>query len=84
MNSTHKGKHMTATAARGRFDALTDEARVRIKRAGGELLDDAQVRGERALKQSRGWIAKNPGTAVACAFLGGVLLYAWAGRKSDD
>ncbi len=83
MNSTHKVRRMTADA-RGRFDALTDDARARIKKAGGELIDDAQVRGERALKSSRGWIAKNPGTAVTFAFLGGVLLYAWGGRKSAD
>ncbi len=85
MNTIQKTKQAMSADARERLSRFTEEARARLKKSGTELLDDAQVRGERALKGSRSWISKNPGAAVAYAFVAGAVAFGWLTRgKSED
>lgn len=79
---TSKSRHSTDTS--DRLARMTEEARTRFRRRGGELLDDAQDQGERALRTSRGWIAKNPGAAVGYAFLAGAVVSFMLRRKNSD
>ncbi len=84
MTMTHnKVKHMTADAG-NRLSAFTEEARARLKKRGGELLSEAQGQGERAIKSSRGWVIKNPGLAVGCAFLVGAATTALIRRRKAE
>lgn len=85
MTMTHnKVKHMTYADAGNRLSAFTEEARARLKKRGGEILAEAQGQGERAIKSSRGWVIKNPGLAVGCAFLVGAVTTAMIRRRRTE
>jgi ElaB/YqjD/DUF883 family membrane-anchored ribosome-binding protein len=60
---------------------MTNDISNRFKRRGSELLDDAQDQGQRALRNSRTWVSRNPVAAVGYAFLAGTVLTLIFGRR---
>jgi len=69
-------RHQSEKVASGVLEEVRSKSKEmagRAKERGAEIIDDAQASGQRAWKDAKGWVARNPGWALGTAFVAGAL-----------